>query len=153
MTKSPILPFRVKKLPAQSDRFKWLMCGVAPCLCCLCFLPCFNPFKLYETLAWHTSVSFPSQPFSSILTTHWNNSACGVSLYFQTQLDWLALRSSGLCLMLCSHICSTPFQWTTSSSRAPAACTLTHSCYKLCELAILIWLVFCFFFTLFYSFF
>lgn len=84
-------------------------------------------------------LSFASQSFSSILTTHWNNFPGGVWLYFQTPLDWLALRSFGPCLMLCSHICSSS---SPPTSRGPhlhqstrlAACTFTHSCHKLCKL-------------------
>ncbi len=98
----------------------------------------------YSNLVYTSVLCLKSS--KSILATHWNNFTWGVWLYFQTPLDWLALFP-----LACVRCFAATFAPPPSSgphlhqSTRLAACTLTRSCYKLCELTIL-WGLFFFLF-------
>ncbi len=97
----------------------------------------------YSNLVYTSVLCLKSS--KSILATHWNNFTWGVWLYFQTPLDWLALFP-----LACVRCFAATFAPPPSSgphlhqSTRLAACTLTRSCYKLCELTILWGLFFLF---------
>lgn len=121
------------------------------CTCILCalrlLLSCticktLFPNQLFVVIWHHSNLIYTSvlclKSSKSILATHWNNFTGGVWLYFQAPLDWLALVPLACVRCFAATLAPPPSSGPhLHQSTRLAACTLTHSCYKLCELTIL----------------
>lgn len=119
----------------------YILCALRLLLFCTICKTLF-PYQLFAVIWHHSNLVYISvfclKSSKPILATHWNNFTGGVWLYFQTPLDWLALVPLACVRCFAATLAPPPSSGPhLHQSTRLAACTLTHSCYKLCELTIL----------------